>query len=44
MDCQRILQALADRVRLHQGPLTCRIIAQEIIASALLMRRSQSLR
>lgn len=27
MDYQRILQALADRHRLHQGPLTCQEMA-----------------
>ncbi|SED64173.1 hypothetical protein [Streptomyces sp. Ag109_O5-10] len=26
-DCQRILTAVADRVRLHQGPLTCQEMA-----------------
>lgn len=27
VDYQRILQALADRARLHQGPLTCQEMA-----------------
>jgi hypothetical protein len=27
VDCQRILHALTDRVRLHQGPLTCKEMA-----------------
>ncbi|MFJ2444483.1 hypothetical protein ACIOWG_29465 [Streptomyces sp. NPDC087658] len=27
VDCQRILTALADRARLHQGPLTCQELA-----------------
>ncbi|MFD5193186.1 hypothetical protein ACFWMU_34640 [Streptomyces sp. NPDC058357] len=27
VDCQRILQALSDRDRLHQGPLTCQEMA-----------------
>ena len=48
VDYQRILQALADRARLHQGPLTCQemaaVFGMEVVSARVEAVRSKAKR